>query len=154
MPKGGNPLKRLLESNLWISGESALKSPDGEQIAFSSLSGDEYELATLYVLSLKEGKPHEIFRLKNPEGFGAVAWSPDGSRLLFARRNFQENKVEVWQIPAEGGQPQSLGLSTTDMTSSISIHPDGNRIAFGSGQSKAEIWVMENFLPEAKTQKK
>jgi len=136
-----------------VVGAAAAVSPDGEQIAFSNLSGNLYELATLYVLSLKEGKPHEIFRLKNPEDFGPIAWSPDGSRLLFARRNFQENKVEVWQIPAEGGQPQSLGLSTTDMTSSISIHPDGNRIAFSSGQRKAEVWVMENFLPQVEEKK-
>lgn len=136
-----------------VVGAGAAVSPDGEQIAFSSVSGEQYELATLYVLSLKQGKPHEILKLKSPEDFGPIAWSPDGDRLIFARRNFQENKVEVWQIPAEGGQPKNLGLSTTDMMSPISIHPDGNRIAFSSGRRKAEVWVMENFLP-AKTESK
>jgi len=136
-----------------IVGLSVAVSPDGEQITFSSLSGEQYELATLYVLSLKEGKPREIFRLKN-EDFGPIAWSPDGSRLSFLRRNFQEDKVEVWQIPVEDGQPRSLGLSTTDMMSPISIHPDGRRVAFSSGRRKAEMWVMENFLPFMPRQKK
>jgi len=125
-------------------------SPDGEKIAYSSFSGEQYELAILCVLSLKEGKPQEILRLKNPEDFGHIAWSPDGSRILFVRRNYQENKADVWQILVEGGQPQSLGLSTTEMVRSISIHPDGSRIAFSSGRYEAEIWVMENFLPSKK----
>lgn len=131
-------------------------SPDGEKIAYSNFSGEQYELAILYVLSLKDGKPQEILRLKNPEDFGLIAWSPDGSRILFVRRNFQENKAKAdgWQIPVEGGQPQSLGLPTTDRLRSISIHPDGSRIAFSSGRYEAEIWVMENFLPEEKTEKK
>lgn len=127
-------------------GLSVAASPDGEQVAFSSFSGEKYVLATLYVISPKEGKPREVFRLNSPEDFGAIAWSPDGSRLLFVRRNFKENKFEIWQIPVEGGQPQNLGLFTTAI-SPISIHPDGKRVAFSFGQPKAEMWVMENFLP-------
>lgn len=129
-------------------GFGAAVSPNGERLAFSSLSGENYELSTLYILSLKEDKSREIFRLKTPEDFGPMAWSPDEGRILFVRRNFQKNKFEIWQIPVEGGQPQNLGLSTTSM-SPISIHPDGKRIAYSFGQPKAEMWVMENFLPES-----
>ncbi len=133
-------------------GFGAAVSPDGGQIAFTSISGENYVFSTLYVLSLKEDKRREIFKLKNPEDFGPIAWSPDGSRLLFVRRNFKENKFEIWQIPVEGGQPQNLRLSTTAV-SPISIHPDGKRIAYSFGQPKAEIWVMENFLPKTKEKK-
>jgi hypothetical protein len=46
------------------------------------------------------------------------------------------------------GKPQKLGI---DGLSHISLHPDGQRVAFtatspGYGQ---EIWAMENFLPES-----
>jgi hypothetical protein len=37
-------------------------------------------------------------------------------------------------------------------TSPISLHPDGKRLAFGTGQNKAELWVMENFLKSANRQ--
>lgn len=122
-------------------------SPDGGQVAFSAISGEDYGLLTLHILSLKEGTSRDIFRLNNPEDFGAIAWSPDGSRLMFVRRNFKKDKYEVWQIPVNGGEPQAVGLSTTAI-SPISMHSDGKRIAFGAGQHKAEMWVMENFLPK------
>ena len=32
----------------------------------------------------------------------------------------------------------------------LSLHPDGKRLAFAAGQSKPEVWVMENFLPANK----
>ena len=32
----------------------------------------------------------------------------------------------------------------------LSLHPDGRRLAYAAGQSEAEVWVMENFLPEPK----
>lgn len=122
-------------------------SPDGGQVAFSAISGEDYGLLTLHILSLKEGTSRDIFRLNNPEDFGAIAWSPAGGRLMFVRRNFKKNKYEVWQIPVKGGEPQAVGLSTTAI-SPISMHPDGKRIAFGAGQHKAEMWMMENFLPK------
>lgn len=130
-------------------GFGAAVSPDGGQIAFTSFSGENYGLCTLYILSLKENKSREIFKLKNPEDFGPIAWSPDRGHILFVKRNFKLNKFEIWQIPVEGGEPQNLGLSTTAM-SPISIHPDGKRIAYNFGQPKAEMWVMENFLPESR----
>ncbi len=33
--------------------------------------------------------------------------------------------------------------------SGLRLHPDGQRIAFVGGAYSAEVWAMENFLPEA-----
>ena len=57
---------------------------------------------------------------------------------------------ELWRIPAEGGEPQNLGL-TMKVYQPLSFHPDGRRIAFtGPGLSLGdEVWAMENFLPTA-----
>jgi Tol biopolymer transport system component len=126
-------------------GMGAAVSPDGSRIAFSSLSGESYGSSTLQVMSLKDSQLHEIFKLNSPEDFGTLTWSPDGARLYFVRRNFKKSKFEVWQIPVQGGEPQAVGVSTTAI-SPISLHPDGKRMAFGAGQNKAEVWVMENFL--------
>ena len=97
------------------------------------------------------GEPRELFVLKK-EDFGAIAWTPDGRQLLFVRRDFKGDKFELWRIPAEGGQPQRIGLVLHAM-SQMSFHPDGQRIAFDAGQSKQEVWVMENFLQAAPVQR-
>ena len=33
---------------------------------------------------------------------------------------------------------------------SLGFHPYGQRIAFTAGKASAEVWVLENFLPEVK----
>ena len=65
--------------------------------------------------------------------------------LLFNR------KGEVWRIPSQGGQAQSLGIPSHTRSATISVHPDGRRIAFTDGELVPEVWVMENFLPPMKT---
>jgi len=61
----------------------------------------------------------------------------------------EEQKLELWRIPAEGGEAQNLGLSM-DRLVITSINPDGKHIAYMSGSYSGEVWVMENFLPEEK----
>ena len=138
-------------------------SPDGRHLAFSNFR-------SLKVMPAKGGEPREILHLSDPENFyyGArLTWTPDGRYILFVKyKDSADNphelwqmvgqdllpSGELWQIPAEGGEPQMLltmeGLPMNGLRF-ISLHPDGRRIAFtgispGAGQ---EIWVMENFLP-------
>ena len=59
----------------------------------------------------------------------------------------------MWFIPAEGGEPQSLGLTIDASPRVLSLHPDGRRMAFSVRQPNAEVWVMENFLPVEKVNK-
>jgi hypothetical protein len=75
--------------------------------------------------------PDEPVRVPAPAGGGE-------------RRKLYE-PVELWRIPAEGGEPQKL--LAIDEPRNLSIHPDGQRIAFAAGEEASEVWVMENFLP-------
>ncbi len=89
------------------------------------------------------GEPREILRLKDPETFrwyGTFAWTPDGRYIMFGKQ-----PDELWRLPAEGGKPQKL--LAMDGLANISIHPDGQRIAFTGGKEEWEVWAMENFLP-------
>ncbi len=58
-------------------------------------------------------------------------------------------------ISAEGGEPQYLGLEMEGLLLyGLSIHPDGQRIAFTAGRNLGhQTWVMENVLPELKAAK-
>ena len=119
-------------------------STDGRWLAF-------IEGSFLKVMPAAGGEPRDLFKLKESEGITALAWTADSREVLIARSlsSAQDQKCELWRIPVEGGEPQSLGLAM-DRLLHLCVHPDGQRIAFTAGNASAEIWVMENFLPENK----
>ena len=127
-------------------------SPDGRWLAFSIIglhkdSGDE---TAVMVVPAEGGEPKLLFRVPGsdwPPKLRVVGWTPDGREVLFTRDSLVAKKPStvVWRIPAEGGEPQKLDLGI-NVIHNIRFHPDGQRIAFDSGQPKAEVWVMENFL--------
>ena len=123
-------------------------SPDGRSLAF--LTQDQQTLSSslsLNIMPAAGGELREVLKFKKEELIKTVAWAPDGSRLLFAKGIGNGKKCELWQISIEGGKPQKLGLAMENLNF-LSVHPDGRRIAFCSSHYSAEIWVMENFLPE------
>jgi len=132
------------------AGLSVTASPDGKHVAYWT-SADSTGDGILNVISLKDGKCREIHRLKG-EDYGDLAWSPDGQRIYFVRRNFRAKKFEIWQIPADGGEPQPLGQSASVVTQ-LSVSPDGKRMAYSINELKSEMWVMENFLPKSAGEK-
>ena len=93
------------------------------------------------------GEIRELFRTS----FSEFVWTPDSKHLLFAKfvagSGWGNSREELWIVPASGGTPKSLSLKSRMMWL-LTIHPDGKRIAYTSDNSKAEIWVMENFLPK------
>lgn len=122
-------------------------SPDGRRLA---LSISRTEASALLVIPTAGGDPREL--LKTPAGedmITAVEWTRDGRQVLFSRKN------ELWRIPADGGEAQKLGLglASNSRGASVSVHPDGQRIAFSAGEQKLEVWVMENLLPVAKARR-
>ena len=121
-------------------------SPNGQQVAFSSF---EKEGRVLRIMPVTGGEARKVLTLKEPESFGGLAWTPDGEQLLFVRRDYQEDKNELWQIRVDGGKPQKMPIATPlNAVTQLSVHPDGRLIAFGGGETKEELWVMENFLPK------
>ena len=128
-------------------------SPNGKQLAF--LTADtETPALVLRVIPAAGGKSRDLLRVL-PEQITSYAWTADGREILFAKglSSVQEQTCELWRIPAEGGEPQKLGLAM-DGLSELRVHPDGRRIVFTAGKQSAEVWVMENFLPEEKPQRK
>jgi len=126
----------------WRHNNLAL-SPDGRLLAFGLSDGNRTQATVLLVLPAAGGESREVLRLKQGSLSG-VAWTRDGGHLLFSRAG--KGKPELWRIPAQGGEPKSLGLAANE-NARISFHPDGRRIAFTAGETNTEVWVMENFLP-------
>jgi len=122
-------------------------SPDGQTLAYIT-----QQATILKTIPSLGGETSDLHILKSPQGFYSIAWTADGQGILFSKvlsHKMEEQKLELWRIPAEGGEAQNLGLSM-DRLVITSINPDGKHIAYMSGSYSGEVWVMENFLPEEK----
>ncbi len=119
-------------------------SPDGQQLAFESDN-------KLMVLAVTGGEPKELTPVKK---LSTIAWTRDSKYILYGLTRDKDYTVDLWRIPAEGGEPKKLNLAMPALMH-LGTHPDGQRIVF-TAQSrpfKAEIWVMENFLPSEEKKK-
>ncbi len=116
-------------------------SRDGKRVAFLSANLEKQSMSIL-VMSTDGGEPREVITLPDITG-RLLEWERDGRGLLYGRgRN-----SELWRVSAEGGKPEKLDIKMIKM-GGIRVHPDGERIAFSSGESGAEVWEMQNFLPQ------
>jgi dipeptidyl-peptidase-4 len=76
-------------------------------------------------------------------GVQAVAWHPDGTRLLVTFRG------NLYVVQAEGGEPQALPAEPR-AKSRAQFSPDGRVIAFVSG---GDVFVTEGTLPGGRTRR-
>ena len=128
-------------------------SPDGRTVAGTSLDPSS-KSSSLLLIPIDGGEPRELLRVTAPQRFWPmVAWMPDG-RSVVVRKMLSESEnasEELWLVPVGDGQPRKLGIDKLSLGNSpISIHPDGRQIAYLSGETKKEVWILENFLPAAK----
>lgn len=118
-------------------------SPDGKELAYLARD-DSKRLVELQVVSARGiGETRTLHRAPGGKMRLPVAWTPDGSRLLFALRANNEDSA-LWSIAARGGEPIRL-LPDCCGGNDIRINRDGRRIAFVSGSDRSEIWVMKGF---------
>ena len=93
--------------SLYEFGNALSWSPDGKYLAFSGqVSQDQPN--NIFLLSLDTLEAHPI--TKPPEGFlgdSTPAFSPDGKLLAFVR-GASSRDVEVYVMPASGGEPKRL----------------------------------------------
>jgi Tol biopolymer transport system component len=125
-------------------------SPDGKQFAFYQVD-DKANTRSILIVPASGGKPRELLKIKQEDNLTApptgITWTPDGHYLIFGRTSESGEKIDLWRISVEGGDPEKLG-SLMSGVHELSVHPDGKRIAFSVRQGKEELWVMENFLPK------
>jgi TolB protein len=127
-------------------------SPDGRRIAF--INGDvwgcdpegcfEQGLAAVATISASGGQRHYLTPplLRSGESFGSpqkwlfgddvsyfgLHWSPDGRRLVFARR-LEQRLPDLFAVAATGGRPKRL-TATPQVETDPLVSPDGRRVMF------------------------
>lgn len=137
-------------------------SPDGKTVAAGRLD-------VLLLFDLQKGEllrkieaPKELVESIKPKGGGVsfeamrlldawpwvtdmLAFSPDGKRLVSARR--VDYKVQVWD-PATGKNLDVLRFENRDrvtQVSAVAFSPDGATLALGCSNSKVELWDVAQF---------
>src|SRR2546425_6569258 len=100
-------------------------SPDGRRVAFvvTTLSEerDEY-LANIWVADVSGGAPRRF--TAGPRRDIEPCWSPDGTRLAFLSERAPKDKLQLYVMPADGGEPTKLTALENGVTRAArSPHP-------------------------------
>lgn len=118
-------------------------SPDGSSLAVS-LAVMAEEGPEVFVLPAAGGTARGLTPPVSRTGARSITWMPDGKAILYSRWR------EVSRVSVAGGEPESIGLQM-ELINTVSLHPDGRRIALSAGRPASELWVMEDFLPGHRT---
>src|SRR5712692_4909979 len=139
------------DNTLPFSVHSLALSSDGQQLAF--VRGDK-DGSTITLLRTSGGEPRELLRAPSPEMISYLDWTPDGRHLIFGKQQGagEKRRFGFFRIAAQGGEREDLGLAMDGVTLyGLSVHPDGQHIAFSTGKSSYddafEVWKLKDFLP-------
>ena len=127
-------------------------SPDRDRFEVMDHSRDD-STVDLFTLDRETGRQQKLWGIHIPDGSlppTVTAWTRDGQSILFWKRLPVRNPTmaELWAAPATGGEAHKTKLSveSPEPVRSLSLHPDGERIAFSAGGPAHEIWKLSNFL--------
>ena len=141
MKADGSDVRRLTQGH---ADTDPAWSPDGREIAFTrgvKLGGSPTEANTdIYVTDLAGGASRRLTRTAHLFE-EAPAWSPDGSRIAFARLTFQtqfDGKEGIYVMNRDGtGERLVLAhRHFADGPYSLTWSPDGRRIAFETSPNR------------------
>jgi Tol biopolymer transport system component len=139
-------LKSGQEKQLYQNNELAKLldiSPDGKRLVFGTYNENE-DTWSIRIMPISGDEPGELCKFQESEGIKCVKWTLDGKFVLLMENTRKGSTL--WRISHEGGEPQKLWQSDKG-NAGLSIHPDGQQIAFSTFEYEQEVWVMENFLP-------
>jgi Tol biopolymer transport system component len=119
-------------------------SPDGRFIATVANVGSADHSVLLVPVS--GGEPKELRKVSQlPASTAAPTWTPDSQAVLVT--NETKTQTELLLVPIAGGQARKIDIGASRFERAVQVNPDGRQIAYVSGDSKLELWVLENFLP-------
>ncbi len=135
--------KIILENKSLKSNNYTLDlSPDGENLLFCN----EKQTSIIPITGGKLIPLNKVVTTTSgPSNGNGAVWSPDGSYIFFTENKGEDASV-VWRVSADGENPKEVWQSRFPI-SSLSIHPDGQKIVIITLNQGVEIWKVENFLP-------
>ncbi|MBI3410615.1 MAG: DUF1553 domain-containing protein [Planctomycetes bacterium] len=115
-------------------------SPDGKQIAFSSIRDGDFEI---YVMNVDGSNVRRL--TKSPGIDTRPAWSPDGKRIAFTSN--RDNNFEIYVIDTDGANVRRV-TSHPERDDYAAWHPDGRRLVMVSERNgKHDLYLVD--VPES-----
>ena len=149
----------FVERDLRTGHERTLVEGDGTGLGWVNLSpaGDHLVTAgrdhasqsrSILLVSTSNGAVRELMRVQDADALAVVMWAPD-SRSVFVRKTV-DGEHELWRIPLAEGNPRQLPVDISGMQGPFRVSPDGRQVAFAVPVPRrpAELWVLENVLPQ------
>ena len=126
-------------------------SPDGAQLAMM-VRDAAANRATVMVMSSSGGEAREVYSpLPGTNLTNYLTWSSDGRHLLALKSPSTPSlDRESILVSLNGDPPRTLGLPR-NVAGPVVMHPDGRRVAYTTAETRSEVWILENFLPSAKS---
>ena len=126
-------------------------SHDGRFIAFARTANRTSEMSVC-IASIDDG----VARVLYAGRAAPVGWSTDGRRVFLVRDDPEEAevgrcRVEVVACSVEDGKVEPVG-SVPDPSgwSQVDVSGDGRHIAYARKRALSDVWVTEDFDPEAR----
>ncbi len=110
-------------------GETAVFSPDGRWVAYSSARANGFTLFR----KPADGSGEEESLFEAGGGSWVDSWSPDGRHLLF-ERFVPERGSDLWILPLDGTRKAVPFLETPANETHASFSPDGRLVAYVSDE--------------------
>jgi Tol biopolymer transport system component len=136
-------------------------SPDGKWLAFTSID-TMTEPRKLMLVPAAGAPARQIYQLNKGDFVQWILWTVDGKEIWLKTYTPPPDgkgqaTVEFLSVSPDGQKVRKLemamkqdkGTASWQIQSAMDLrlHPDGSQVAFWTGQSKLEVWALENFLP-------
>ena len=133
VPTLGGPPRKVVDTPHGVAGIDW--STDGRRLAYSSRE-DVGQPLRIYLHSLASGESRPLTSpIKNSGGDYLPAFSPDGKRVAFCRRD-RTGLQDIFVIATGGGEPERLTYSQ-HYIAGLDWLPDGKSLIFSSGATRA-----------------
>jgi Tol biopolymer transport system component len=120
-------------------------SPDGKKLAF--VRGATLSSENIYIIPIKGGEAKQITFKNN--AIGGIAWTRDGSEIIFSSTAGGMFEYSLWRVPSGGGEAKQVQISGDNLSSpSIS---QKNQIALE--QSVIDLDIYRLKIPNSKNDK-
>ena len=141
--------RTITHEDLWLMRRvgAPVPSPDGKWVVASiteSAYDPKAQVSDLWMIPVQPGQGETPRRLTGTTGGeGGVAWSPDGTRLVFSAKREGDDADQLYLLDLRGGEARRL-TTLTNGARGAKFSPDGGKLVFSSTDYPGALLESDN----------